>query len=107
MRQIHLMGVRAWLISAILSIFLFPQSTSEWVKGNDRICNELKLCTPLGFTWRSDILTHYYNWTEACSAIEEAGIEEIFLYGDSYMRHILQALEITFTGDFDTGTRIL
>ena len=43
--------------------------------------------TPLGYTWQSDILPiEYYNSSEACSAILDTGITEIYVWGDSYMR---------------------
>jgi hypothetical protein len=88
-------------------------ATGNWSKSQnpDLECSQLHLCTPGNLTFHQDGQQQqdsssqlWYDDKTSCALLEREKIKKIYLSGDSYMRHIFQALMITFTGDYEHGS---
>lgn len=65
----------------------------------------LHLCSPKGYTWRSFVFPmKYYDADQACEALVHYGLKDFLVWGDDTMLHIFQAMLITLSGDFETGS---
>lgn len=72
-----------------------------------------KLCTPLShMTWHlgstssngSRVAVPFFTRETACASMSKKGYSRIDLHGDSFMRHLTQALLLIFSGDYDAGS---
>ena len=45
-----------------------------------------------------------YNVSNSCALMKDKGIDNIFFYGDSYMRHIYAAFALTLSGNYLNGS---
>mmetsp|Transcript_5209 Transcript_5209/g.11377 ORF Transcript_5209/g.11377 Transcript_5209/m.11377 type:complete len:314 (-) Transcript_5209:254-1195(-) len=78
------------------------EATGEWVPASPGDCEQL-MCTPSNLTWSGDYNQTYYNNTTGDLLVSK-GVRKVFFSGDSYLRHIFQALLITLRGDFQFGS---
>lgn len=91
-----------FLLFLSVNIYSYPINGS-WIKDvHPSICYENHLCLPSGETYSVPFIK---SMEDACDLLLLRGITEIHLFGDSYMRHILEALIITLTGNYkDSAT---
>lgn len=90
----------------------FDSSKGVWAQSTnpDFECSELHLCTHLNETFYlkgetgSGGESPFFDREKGCALLEREGIRKIYFVGDSYMRHIYQAMMITLSGDFEQGS---
>ncbi len=80
-------------------------ANGDWKAASDsKICEERYLCTPEGVTWHPDYPNELFGQKNGCDMLQNQGITTIFFYGDSYMRHLYQAMSITLREDYKQGS---
>ena len=77
----------------------------KWAYGDDNSCKNLHLCTPVtSRTWISKDFIRPFNSTSGCNAVLSKGYRRIHIVGDSFLRHLSQALQILLSGDYERGS---
>ena len=67
------------------------------------ICEDQHMCTKHNFTWVADYPSKTYLVGDACSMLARKGITSIQFRGDSYSRHMYQAMLILLRNDYERG----
>ena len=107
MRIIH------FFISAIFPLLNARSSTidlsvpsSGWRINQESpyLCHLNHLCTPSRRMWETNSTLYFSN--DACELLTNKGIKRLHFIGDSYIRHIFQALILTLTGNYRNSTLI-
>jgi hypothetical protein len=75
-------------------------STNVWAIDHDNpaICHERHICTPSHRRWLTNSTLYFEK--DACEVLTKKGIKRIIMMGDSFMRHMYEALIMTVTGNY-------
>mgnify|MGYP003386700877 FL=1 len=81
----------------------------EWVPGIDAECMQHLCIPPLNLTWvvgtdRTSSSRHHFDGNAACKLLLDRGYKKIDLIGDSLIRHLSQAFQLLFTGNYESGS---
>lgn len=107
------------LLLLLLGIVISDNIDGSWIhlvgKDYDRVCVDLNMCTLGGYTRTEvfDLLGYVFRSTEydkddvsqaICRSLVEKEKKVIFILGDSYMRHIFQAMVSLISGNTQAGS---
>lgn len=80
-------------------------ANGEWgAEAAPATCNEHHMCSPNKLTWYGNYTPNtVFNNITGCEMLNRKGITKMDFHGDSYMRHMHQAILITLRGDYLQG----
>jgi len=74
-------------------------STGSWVNGTYEECFDLLMCSPISNLTYKTHSGPFYNYNQSCALVSPPRFHHIFIWGDSFMRHLSQAFMMTLTNN--------